>query len=52
MGSCCYQPSKGDFLWWYWLLLVSNCMDLLDQCRYIPTMRWFGKQLLAVCEKR
>jgi uncharacterized membrane protein len=23
MGSCCYQPSKGDFLWWYWLLLVS-----------------------------
>lgn len=23
MGACCYQPSKGDFLWWYWLLLVS-----------------------------
>jgi MFS family permease len=23
MGSCCYAPTKKDFLWWYWLLLVS-----------------------------
>lgn len=23
MGSCCYTPTKKDFLWWYWLLLVS-----------------------------
>lgn len=31
--------------------IYGRCMDLLDHCRYIPTMRWFGKQLLAVCEK-
>lgn len=29
----------------------ARFMDLLDHCRYVPTMRWFGKQLLAVCEK-
>jgi len=23
MGSCCYTPTKRDFLWWYWLLLLS-----------------------------
>ena len=23
MGSCCFTPSKSDFLWWYWLLLAS-----------------------------
>jgi hypothetical protein len=23
MGSCCFTPTKRDFLWWYWLLLVS-----------------------------
>jgi len=23
MGSCCFTPSKRDFLWWYWLLLAS-----------------------------
>lgn len=34
-----YQPIYGGW------------MDLLGQCRYIPTMRWFGKQLLAVCRK-
>lgn len=26
-------------------------MDLLGHCRYVPTMQWFGKQLLAVCQK-
>ncbi len=31
--------------------IYGRCMDLLDHCRYIPTMRWFGKQLLAVCQK-
>jgi hypothetical protein len=31
--------------------VYSKCMNLLDHCRYIPTMRWFGKQLLAVCQK-
>ena len=31
--------------------IYGEWMDLLDHCRYIPTMRWFGKQLLAVCEK-
>lgn len=25
--------------------------DLFDHCRHIPTMRWFGKQLVAVCRK-
>lgn len=34
-----YQPIYGGW------------MDLLGHCRYIPTMRWFGKQLLAVCRK-
>jgi hypothetical protein len=23
MGGCCFTPTKRDFLWWYWLLLVS-----------------------------
>jgi hypothetical protein len=23
MGGCCYTPTKRDFLWWYWLLLLS-----------------------------
>jgi hypothetical protein len=23
MGDCCFTPTKRDFLWWYWLLLVS-----------------------------
>lgn len=23
MGSCCFTPTKKDFLWWYWLLLAS-----------------------------
>ena len=26
-------------------------MDLLDNCRFIPYVRWFGKQLVAVCRK-
>lgn len=26
-------------------------MAIFDHCRYIPTLRWFGKQLLAVCRK-
>jgi hypothetical protein len=23
MGTCCFTPTKRDFLWWYWLLLAS-----------------------------
>jgi len=23
MGSCCFSPTKRQFLWWYWLLLTS-----------------------------
>jgi hypothetical protein len=23
MGSCCFTPKKRDFLWWYWLVLIS-----------------------------
>jgi SAM-dependent methyltransferase len=34
-----YQPIYGRW------------MELLGHCRFIPTMRWFGKQLLAVCRK-
>lgn len=31
--------------------IYRGWMDLLGHCRYIPTMQWFGKQLLAVCQK-
>ena len=34
-----YQPIYGRW------------MELFDHCRFIPTMRWFGKQLLAVGRK-
>jgi SAM-dependent methyltransferase len=34
-----YQPIYGRW------------MELFDHCRFIPTLRWFGKQLLAVCRK-
>jgi hypothetical protein len=23
MGTCCFAPTKRQFLWWYWLLLAS-----------------------------
>jgi len=23
MGGCCFAPTRRQFLWWYWLLLVS-----------------------------
>ena len=29
----------------------SWLMDVFDHCTYIPDLRWFGKQLLAVCRK-
>jgi len=32
--------------------VYAHWMDLFDHCRYIPTLQWFGKQLLAVCRKR
>ncbi|HBO46358.1 MAG TPA: hypothetical protein DD670_21010, partial [Planctomycetaceae bacterium] len=31
--------------------IYGSCMSLLGHCRYIPTMQWFGKQLVAVCRK-
>ena len=31
--------------------IYSGLMDILENCRYIPTLRWFGKQLVAVCRK-
>jgi SAM-dependent methyltransferase len=31
--------------------VYARWMGLLSHCRFIPTLRWFGKQLLAVCEK-
>jgi len=30
----------------------GGLMDTLDHCTYIPTLRWFGKQLVAICRKR
>ncbi|MGD1002510.1 MAG: class I SAM-dependent methyltransferase [Candidatus Brocadiia bacterium] len=29
----------------------GGIMDVLDQCSYVPMLRWFGKQLFAVCRK-
>jgi hypothetical protein len=31
--------------------IYSGLMDILENCQYIPTLRWFGKQLVAVCRK-
>jgi ubiquinone/menaquinone biosynthesis C-methylase UbiE len=31
--------------------VYEQWMRLLSHCRLIPTLRWFGKQLLAVCAK-
>lgn len=31
--------------------IYAHWMELFDHCRYIPTMRWFGKQLLAVVQR-
>lgn len=31
--------------------IYSGLMDVLENCHYIPTLRWFGKQLLAICRK-
>lgn len=32
--------------------IYAHWMKLFSHCRFIPTLRWFGKQLLAVCERR
>jgi SAM-dependent methyltransferase len=32
--------------------IYSGLMDTLENCSCIPTLRWFGKQLVAVCRKR
>jgi SAM-dependent methyltransferase len=32
--------------------IYSGLMDILENCSCIPTLRWFGKQLVAVCRKR
>lgn len=31
--------------------IYSGLMDVLENCCYVPTLRWFGKQLVAVCKK-
>jgi len=31
--------------------IYSGLMEVLESCHHIPTVRWFGKQLVAVCEK-
>ncbi len=30
----------------------SSLMDIYNHCRYIPALRWCGKQLVAVCAKK
>jgi len=36
MGSCCFTPTSRDFLWWYWLLLVSIVgIPILLAVRYV-----------------
>jgi len=29
----------------------SRIMDVLENCQHIPILKWFGKQLVAVCRK-
>ena len=31
--------------------IYSHLMDVLENCSHIPTLRWFGKQLVVVCRK-
>jgi len=31
--------------------MYTGIMDVLEHCCYIPSLRWFGKQLVAVCRK-
>jgi len=32
--------------------IYAGIMDVLEHCCHIPSLRWFGKQLVAVCRKR
>ena len=32
-------------------VVYASLMDILENCCYIPTLRWFGKQLVAVCRR-
>lgn len=34
-----------------WRPIYEGLMSTFENCRYIPTLRWFGKQLVAVCRK-
>jgi SAM-dependent methyltransferase len=31
--------------------IYAGLMNVLENCCYVPTLRWFGKQLVAVCRK-
>lgn len=31
--------------------VYAGLMDVLENCCYVPSLRWFGKQLVAVCRK-
>lgn len=31
--------------------IYSGLMDILENCCYVPSLRWFGKQLVAVCRR-
>jgi SAM-dependent methyltransferase len=31
--------------------IYAGLMDVLENCRHVPALRWFGKQLLAVCRR-
>lgn len=32
--------------------VYAGLMEVLEHCRLIPVLRWFGKQLVAVCRRR
>jgi len=55
-ASCLFWLGTGLSLLLAGLLLVViltyiGLMQTLENCRHIPVLRWFGKQLLAVCRK-
>jgi hypothetical protein len=40
MGSCCFAPTKRDFLWWYWFVLVSIVgIPMLAAVLYVASCR-------------
>ena len=45
MGSCCFTPDRRQFLWWYWLLLVSIVgIPMLLAVLYVARQRDGGEE--------